>query len=152
MIRIKNQISIDLKRERVFNFLSNPVTFPLWNYYIKNVQKISSGSEVVGSRFHQIRKNDEQIFVISRFEINKFIEFKSEPDSSLQFIRQMKFSEVDGVALIDDCLDLDTGYPLLLQKLFTNKIKRAVKENLLKLKELLETGETRLQDGRVSAI
>lgn len=152
MVVIKNTISINLTIEKVFNFLSNSVTLPLWNYYIKSVQKISTGTEEVGSRFHQIRKNDEQFFFISKFERNKFLEFKTEPNSSLDFIRQMTFSEADGITLIDDCLDIDTRYPLLLQKLFSRKIKHGVKENLAKLKELLETGKTELQDGRLSVI
>lgn len=152
MVVIKNAISINLTRDKVFNFLRNPITLPLWNYYIKSVQKISAGDEEVGSRFHQVRKNDEQFFFISKLEKNNFLEFKTEPNSSLNFIRQITFSEVDGITQIDDRLCIDTGYPLFLQKLFSVKIKHAVKENLIKLKELLETGKTELQDGRVIVI
>ena len=41
-----------------------------------------------------------------------------------------------------------TGYPGILERLFVGRNRRAVAENLGKLKELLEYGQTQLQDGR----
>ena len=46
--------------------------------------------------------------------------------------------------------ELDLGRGPLVELLGTGRVKSAVAENLGKLKELLETGETQLQDGRVT--
>jgi hypothetical protein len=152
MTKIKNIISIGMLTNVVFAFVSNPINFPLWNYYIRSVKKISSGNDEVGTRYHQVRKTDEQIFAVTMFEINKFIEFKTEPNSSIHFTRQMAFTDENGITVIDDYFEIDSGYPLFLAKPFNNKLKNAVRENLDKLKELLETGRTRLQDGKEIAL
>ncbi len=53
----------------------------------------------------------------------------------------------DATRLTDEW-ELETGRNPLLEWLGTMKIKSAVEENLERLRQLLETGETRLQDGR----
>jgi hypothetical protein len=45
---------------------------------------------------------------------------------------------------------MDLGKPQFIQKIFEPQIKKGVKENLFKLKQLLEDGSTVLQDGRKS--
>jgi len=152
MILILNEISINTSLEKTFAFLSNPENLSLWNYYIKSVRRISSDSNIVGSEYHQIRERDEQFFKISQFEENKSIEFISNPGSSIYFKRKMIFSKVKGETLIEDHFELDTNQPLIFQKFFSRKIKNAVKENLAKLKTLLETGQVTLQNGKVSYI
>jgi hypothetical protein len=47
---------------------------------------------------------------------------------------------------------LATGKPAFVEKLTAGRIKSAVAENLAKLKELLETGQVVLQDGRKIAL
>ncbi|HKK47828.1 MAG TPA: hypothetical protein VJ932_01945 [Alkalispirochaeta sp.] len=49
--------------------------------------------------------------------------------------------------MIDE-MSLPTGYPRILEGSFAGRIRRAVAENLGKLKELLEHEHTQLQDGR----
>jgi len=144
-----NSASIETNVEKVFKFLADPENIPLWNYYIKEVSKISPGTIEIGARFHQIRKNDEQTFEITKFQKNKIIEFTTDSSSSIQFKRQLIFQEKNSHCLVEDHFELDTGYPLFLQKLFSKMIKKSIKENLIKLKQLLETGRTVLQDGRV---
>ena len=150
MITIKNSIAINTPISKVFDFFSTPENFPRWNYYVISVRKMSSGNGAVGSRYHQVRKNDEQIFEITKFERNKLVTFSTVPDSSIRFLRQMNFRVLDEQCLLDDLFELDAGFPMILQKLFTRRIKQAVYENLVKSKELLETGKTVLQDGRIS--
>lgn len=152
MVGINNTIYINVPVERLFNFLSRPENLPLWNYYLKSVRKISNGINIIGARYHQERKDDEQVFEITRFEQNKLIEFKSLEDSKLRFKRQLIFSQIDGQTFLQDFFEVDTGLPLMLQKLFRGKLRSAVKENLAKLKQLLETGQTTLQDGRLVRI
>jgi len=52
-----------------------------------------------------------------------------------------------GTRLIDE-MSLCTVYPGILERLVVGRIRQAVAENLGKLKELLEHGQTQLQDGR----
>jgi hypothetical protein len=57
--------------------------------------------------------------------------------------------ESDGeMTHITDCWHLDLGVPKLLQPLAANRAKNGVRENLGKLKVLLEEGNVTLQDGR----
>jgi len=150
MVSFDNSITIDAPVKKVFDFLSTPEKIPLWNYFVVSVRKISDGNDIIGSRYHQVRKRDEQTFEIINWEENRFVEYSTIPGSLVQFKRQMTFSEVNNQCLVEDSFSLNTGFPVLLERLFTRKVKSAVKENLTKLKELLETGKTTLQDERVS--
>jgi hypothetical protein len=60
----------------------------------------------------------------------------------------MTFIDQGGATRIVDEWKLETGKPGILERLAANQVKQAVYENLEKLKELLETGTVRLQDGR----
>lgn len=62
------------------------------------------------------------------------------------------FENIGGATRLTDEWELETGRNPLLERLGTMKIKSAVAGNLAKLKQLLETGETRLQDGRTMRI
>ena len=46
-------------------------------------------------------------------------------------------------------MSLRTRYPGILERLVVGIVRKAVAENLGKLKELLENGQTQLQDGQV---
>jgi uncharacterized membrane protein len=150
MILIENSISIKADVGKVFNFLADPEKLPKWNYYVKKVYRKSSGNSELGSRYRQIRKNDEQTFEITKFQKNKLIEFTTTPNSTIKFKRKLTFSENHSHCEVTDYFELDTGHPLILQKVLRYKIRKSVKENLMKLKQLLEMGRTILQDGRIS--
>jgi uncharacterized protein YndB with AHSA1/START domain len=149
---IKNSVYIQANPERVFDFLSKPEKLPLWNYYVERVENILTSIEKTGSRYRQIRKNDEQIFEITGFEKNRLLVFSTLPDSKVQFNRQLIIENRDGNTLLNDRFELDTGYPGIIQNVFKNRVKKAILENLNKLKQLMETGRTTLQDGRIKQI
>jgi adenine deaminase len=54
-----------------------------------------------------------------------------------------------GTTLVDEWT-IDTGLPWPIAGLARGPIRSAVATNLEKLRELLEVGETRLPDGRIS--
>jgi len=151
MIEFRNSITINIPVEGAFDFVANAENLPLWNYYIKSVTKIESGSGL-GVRYRQIRKHDEQTFEVTQYEQHKVIELTTIPNASLYAKRRMIFSAVAGGTTVEDNFALDTGYPSFLQKLFQGRIRRAVRQNLEILKTLLETGHATLQDGRVVRI
>ncbi|XOV93591.1 MAG: SRPBCC family protein [Bacteroidota bacterium] len=151
MILISNSIIIQAQVAEVFSFLAKPEMLPKWNYYIKKVHK-TSGDGGLGSKFHQIRKNDEQFFDLSKFERNKLLEFSSSSQSKIKFRRVFTFSAISAGCLIEDDFHINTGHPLFLQKLLRKSFQKNVYANLIKLKELMEKGQTTLQDGRVSSL
>ena len=55
---------------------------------------------------------------------------------------------VAGGTRLRDRWELETGLPALVERITSGQVQTAVAQNLEKLKELLETGRTRLQDGR----
>lgn len=148
MIEFESAIKIKRSKSDVFSFVADQENNPKWNYYITQVRKTSKDPLGAGTTFYQTRKEDSQELRINKYEPPDLISIETIPPSKPELNRTIEFHEEDGVTLLNDIWKLDTGHPKLLQSLFTSKIKSAVKENLLKLKELLETGSTTLQDGR----
>jgi uncharacterized membrane protein len=149
MIRFENTISIERPVAEVFAFLSDFENIPKWNYYVLEVKKISKGAAGVGTKYHQVRKTDEQVFQITEFKPNLIVAVKTLPESSLHFERRFTLqAEGSKTRIFDKWEELDTGRPALIEKLAARKVKSAVVENLNKLKGLLETGRVTLQDGR----
>jgi uncharacterized membrane protein len=148
MIRFKNSIEIKSDAEDVFNFLADFTNIPKWNYYVRDVSKDSVGDIDEHTVFHQTRINDSQTYEITTYQPYHTITIKTKPGSSLQFKRTFKLDTHDTYTVIEDIWKLDTGKHNIFEKLAFQKIKKAVSENLNKLKELLESGKTTLQDGR----
>lgn len=148
MIEFENRIVIDRPVEEVFAFVSEFENIPKWNYYVLEVTKTSEGPLGVGTTYHQTRKTDEQDFGVIEYEPGETVVVKTLPPSRPAFEMRFTFEPVaDGTSILDEW-KLDTGQPGLLEKLGAGKVKQAVKDNLTKLKELLETGSVQLQDGR----
>jgi uncharacterized membrane protein len=148
MIEFENTIVIERPVEEVFAFVSEFENIPKWNYYVVEVEKTSQGPLGVGTTYHQTRKTDEQDFGVIEYEPGETVVVKTLPHSRPAFEMRFTFEPVAGGTSILDEWKLDTGQPGLLEKLGAGKVKQAVKENLTKLKELLETGSVQLQDGR----
>ena len=149
MIEFSNEVVIERPRKEVFEFVSKFENVPKWNYYVLNVTKTSDGPVGVGSVYHQVRKTDEQDFRVVAFRPNHELTVETINSSSPEFERHVTFEpEGEDATRITDEWKLDTGRPALIEHLGAGQVKSAVRDNLGKLKELLETGETRLQDGR----
>jgi uncharacterized membrane protein len=148
MLEFENAVRIDRPIEDVFAFLADFENIPKWNYYVVDVKKISHGPVSVGSRYHQVRKTDEQTFRLISFEPGRLIEAKTEPGSLPQLEMRFVVQPEEGKTLLRDQWKLATGKPAILEKLAARSIKSAVAENLGKLKQLLENGWVILQDGR----
>jgi uncharacterized membrane protein len=148
MLEFENSISIDRPADQVFSFLSDFENLPKWNYFVLEVSQLSDGPVGIGTRYHQVRKTDEQHFRIVEFEPNQRLAVKTSPESSPQL--EMRFTlEPEGARThLKDEWKLDTGRPALLEKLAAGRIRSAVAENLSKLKQLMEEGSVTLQDGR----
>jgi hypothetical protein len=148
VIEFELTIKIEKPASDVFAFVADPTNVPKWNYFVMEVRKTSESPLGVGATYHQTRKNDSQDLRVAGFEKDRSVTIETIPPSKPEFSRTMEFSEENGQTLLVDRWQLDTGHPKLLQKLAAGRVKSGVEENLGKLKELLETGRTTLQDGR----
>ena len=152
MLEFQNTVEIERPAKEVFDFLSRFENLPKWNYFVLEVKRTSEGPVGVGATYHQVRKTDEQDFRVTEFDPNHTLALQTIPPSTPDL--EMRFTllpEGDRTKVIDQW-KLDTGRPALLERLFAGRVKSAVKENLGKLKELLETGRVTLQDGRTTTL
>lgn len=148
MFTFENTVVIDQPIEEVFAFVVDLPSLPKWNYYVLSVSPTSPKPGSVGSTYHQIRKNDEQDLRISQLEPNRSLVVETVPPSKPELRREITFEvQGDGTRIIDKW-QLDMGVPKLLEPLAANRAKSGVRENLEKLKVLLESGKVTLQDGR----
>jgi hypothetical protein len=95
------------------------------------------------------RKTDSQEYKIIEYELNKSVAIEVQPPSvklTMRFTLQPSHND-NGTVIVDEW-KFDTGIPALFARIGVTNVKAAVAENLEKLKELLETGKTILQDGR----
>ena len=106
----------------------------------------------LGARYHQTRQTDNQRYETTHYEPGQSLTIQSLPGSSLVFKRHFRFeSSPEGTLLIDQ-MSLRTRYPGILERLAVRGVRRAEADNLGKLKELPENGQTQLQEGRVISI
>jgi uncharacterized protein YndB with AHSA1/START domain len=148
MIEFENTIDIAQPVEVVFEFLADLENLPKWNYYVTQVRKTSRGPAGIGATYHQVRKSDSQELTVHELEPNQLLTVETIPPSQPQLKRRMVFEAINGQTRIIDRWELDTGHPQFVQALGKSRVQSSVKENLAKLKELLETGRVTLQDGR----
>jgi uncharacterized membrane protein len=152
MFTFENSIVIDRPVEEVYDFVSDLTSIPKWNYYVQSVTPTAGNPGTEGSTYHQVRKNDEQDLRISQSEAGKVLVIESIPPSKPELRREMMFqADGDSTRLLDKW-QLDMGVPGLLEPLAARRAKAGVRENLGKLKTLLETGQVTLQDGRSFAL
>lgn len=150
MIEFTTHIDIERPAREVFDFVANFENTPKWNYFVIDVNKRSTGPIGVGTVFHQTRKTDQQAYQITALDPGRSIEIKTTPGSTPSFTMRYDFEATDAGTRLSDNWQLESGHHALLERLGARRIRAAVSENLGKLKELLETGTTRLQDGRIS--
>ena len=148
MIEFTNTVVIERPVNEVFGFVSDLRNVPKWNYYVLSVSKTSDGPVGVDSTYHQVRKTDEQDIRIVDYQPDRQVTLQTIPPSKPEFEMRFTFEPEDNGTRITDEWKLNTGRNPLLERLGAGRIKSAVLENLGKLKELMETGEVHLQDGR----
>ena len=146
-----NTVIIDRTVTDTFAFVSNFENMPKWNYFVQETTNQSPPGRGAGTIYRQRRRTDEQRFVVTDFEPDQLVAVRTLPPTR---DLQMKFTFEpygDGTRLTDDWT-LDTGLPRWLDGIGATRVSSAVRDNLAKLKELLETGRVRLQDGRIETV
>jgi uncharacterized protein YndB with AHSA1/START domain len=153
LLELSNKLEIRRPIAEVFQFLSNFENMPKWNYFVVNVKKISDGPVGINTAFRQKRKTDSQEYKIVEYEPNERVAIEFQPPSVKLTMRfTLKSSHNDNDTVVVDEWKFDTGIPALFARIGITSVKAAVAENLVKLKQLLETGKTILQDGREEGV
>lgn len=152
MIEFENTIRIQRPVQDVYAFVADFENVPKWNYYVVSVNKLTERPVGEGVQYHQIRKDDQQRFEVTEYRPNEVVTVETTPESQPRFKRRLVFVSANGGTTITDTWELELNLNPLLQWLGASKVKSAVAENLGKLKELLETGQTQLQDGRIAEV
>jgi polyketide cyclase/dehydrase/lipid transport protein len=142
---------IDRPVAEVFAFISNFENMRKWNYFVVDATNESAPGLGIGTTYRQRRKSDEQRYMVTEFEPDLRVAVRTlSPAPNLHM--RFRFEPYGrGTRLTDEWV-LETGLPRWLQGIGAARISSAVRDNLAKLKELLETGRVRLQDGRVETV
>jgi uncharacterized membrane protein len=148
-VKFQNVIEIKAPVTEVFEFVADMRNTPKWNYFVTRVIQENGNGPAPGARYHQTRQTDNQRYEITHYEQGQSLTVQTLPGSSLAFNRHLRFESIAGGTRLVDQMSLRTRYPGILERLAVGSIRKAVAENLGKLKELLENGQTQLQDGRV---
>jgi uncharacterized protein YndB with AHSA1/START domain len=152
-ITFENTVQIDRSVEDVFAYLADFTNIPSWNYYVTEVRRVRGGAEADGAMYVQQRRNDSQRYCITVYDAPHRVGVQTMPGDAPAFTRLFLLQQVaGGTTRVTDSWHLDTGHPAPLQRLARNRARMAVADNLDRLKELLETGRTTLQDGRTVTI
>ncbi|NJC98891.1 MAG: hypothetical protein C3F07_01655 [Anaerolineales bacterium] len=152
MIEFENTIQIQRPVNEVFAFLSDLENLPKWNYFVLQVKKVSDGPVGVGATYHQVRKTDEQTLRIVELAPPEKIRVTTISRSYPRLEMELVLQENGAASQVTDRWKLESGRPVLLEKLAARQVQSAVHENLTKLKELMENGRVVLQDGRQSSL
>lgn len=151
MAHFSNHLIIGRPINEVFRFVADFENMPKWNYYVVEVNKVSPGPIGVGTTFSQVRKTDTQRYQIVEFEPNRKVGIEVLPPAPALLMR-FTFEPVGSGTRLTDEWELKGGLLGLVGSLAAGRVQSAVAENLAKLKHLLETGEVRLQDGRIERL
>jgi hypothetical protein len=104
-----------------------------------------------GTTYRQRRRTDEQHFVVRDCGPGQEVAVRTLPPAR-DFQMRFTFQPHGGGTRLTDDWTLGTGLPRWLERTGASRVSSAVRDNLAKLKELLETGHVRLQDGPVEAV
>jgi len=148
MITFENTLEVARPPELVFAALADLTRVPDWNYYVRSVTQVTPGPVTIGTIFHQVRQDDEQDFEITVLAAPRRLTVATLPRSRPTFRRDIEVAAVGAGSRVTDRWQLDTGQPEMIQRLGRTLAQRAVAQNLGCLRELLESGNTRLPDGR----
>ena len=146
-----NTLIIDRPVADTFAFISDFENMPKWNYVVAETTNESPPGRGAGTIYRQRRRTDEQRFVVTDFEPDQLVAVRTlRPGRDLQM--RFTFEPDGGGTRLTDDWTLDTGLPWWLDRISASRVSSAVQANLAKLKELLETGRVRLQDGRIETV
>jgi len=150
-LEFQNSIEIQVPVSGVFEYVTDMRNLPQWNYDVTRVVQERGTSPAPGACYLQTQNTDDQRYEISHFEPGKSLTIQALPNSKPVFEREMRFEAVVNGTRLTDQWSIHKC-PDILDRWAMGTMSAAIAENLGKLKELLETGRTELQNGRISRV
>ena len=140
-----NSIEIDRPAHDVFRFLANFENVPRWNYAIEETRKTSEGPVGVGATYRQLRsvpRASEEVFEVTVYEPDSRLSIRGDL-GPLKGTVTYELEPAGDATRLTNTADLQgRGLAKLAAPLAVGRIREAVAENLVTLKELLESGLT----------
>ena len=140
-MRFINTIDVVQSLHVTFSFTSNFCNAPQWNYAVIKTEQTSEGPIGIGTAFRQQRqflgRILEDTFIITEYKVDSIVTIKS-VKAEYPFLISYSFKASDKGTLITNSFELKGGVINILGFLLNHRVKKAVAENLNKLKVLVE--------------
>ncbi len=140
-MQFTNTIFIEQSLHTTFSFVSDFLNLPRWNYAVIKLERTSEGPVGNGSVFRQQREFMGRIledsFIITKYEVDSIVTIKS-IKAEYPFQISYQFKSLDNGTIITNNFELNGGAFDIPGVLLSHRVKKAVAENLNKLKELVE--------------
>ena len=140
-MRFVNTIDVVQSLHVTFSFTSNFCNAPQWNYAVIKTEQTSEGPIGIGTVFKQQRqflgRILEDSFIITEYKVDSIVTIKS-IKAKYPFLISYSFKASDKGALITNSFELKGGVINIFGFLLNHRVKKAVAENLNKLKLLVE--------------
>ena len=141
-MNFETSVRIERPIEAVFDYVSDPTTFPRWNSAVQSVQETAPGADGVGATYRMERQlpngpaeNDLEVVEVNRPTLF-VIRTTSGPTP---FHYRYVFSDEDGGTLMQLAAEVELGgLAGALGPLASRVVKRGVDSNFADLKRILE--------------
>jgi uncharacterized protein YndB with AHSA1/START domain len=142
MIAFETSVHIKRPTEAVFDYVSDPGTFPRWNSAVRAVRALSGGNGVGSSRYMMERdlpsgRAVNELEVVTNDRPTEFV--VRTISGPTPFVYRYRFASKNGetVVRLDAAVELD-GAARVLAPVVARAIKKGVDANFKALKEVLE--------------
>ena len=140
-MRFTNTIEVAQSLHVTFSFTSNFCNAPQWNYALIKTEQTSEGPIGIGTEFRQQRRFLGRILkdslIITEYKVDSIVTIKS-IQGKYPFLISYSFKASDKGTLITNSFKLKGGIINILGFLLNHRVKKAVAENLNKLKVLVK--------------
>lgn len=148
-MKIQIQVHINKPAEQIFSYISNFSNHKEMFSANLDSKQTSEGSVGVGTTMRNIAKfmgmKMEERFVVTGYELNKFIEKRSAPGSTFVTSDKMSLEKVNGGTLFTLYCDADfTGVMKLLDGFMEKQVGKILTKDMNLLKEKIESGNIKL--------
>lgn len=143
-MRFENSVDINQSVEQVFDFVTNPRNNAKWQTDILELEMISENHFGLGATYRCVNRFMGKR-IESENEITDYVPGKTYrikiTNGILSGNCNMFFNTLEGGTKFTVSGELDLRYVKLLKMIATRKINQQIKEDMLKLKYILENGQ-----------
>jgi uncharacterized membrane protein len=144
-MKVEHAVSINLPVEEIFAYMSNLENLADWSSVVISARKISSDAKLVGTTvrctIRILGRWFDTTYEIVECVPNRYLTFKSITGVAPSLIC-FQFEPVEGLGtnvIVEEIINFTGGFLGFAETLITRVISRQVANDLLTLKDLLET-------------